>query len=73
MKPRIPKRARDGRPIVPHAPDRHPVLIGIDRNPAMGCFDLVIQIGSFATDEAARAYADELLRQRVFADLQRLS
>ena len=66
------RRARDGRPLVPHAPDRHPVLIGVDRNAAMGCFDLVIQIGNFTTDAAARAYADRLLAERVFADLRRL-
>jgi hypothetical protein len=36
---------------------KHPVAIQVGPNPDMGCFDVHLMAGNFATEEAAAEYA----------------
>ena len=64
-----------GQPIVPWSqrPGTHPLMIACEENKAMGCWDLIIQLGAFPSRAAAKAYADDLVKQDVFSDVQRIS
>lgn len=61
------KRAGSAPQVELSHPDAHPIVIGYQWNGIMGKYELLIAIGNFDSEAAARAYAAELIDRKVFS------